>query len=228
MFRASTARTFGAVRRPRRLGVAVTSAGLALATLTGVTAASAADTAEARGSNRPAQLASVTGSGRIFYAFAAADEIRFSIDAQAAPYTRRFPDVPALKEGLPTDARGTVRFSHRDAASGNTYHDEAAVDCLVTGDRVATLTAVVTKSEVGNVGQRIGLSVYDGATKDTPGHSNDRLGFSWGVVNLDVDAHGHPVQPVVGTCMAPAPFAPVVQGGFTVHHADLLTHPPTR
>ncbi|MEU6593662.1 hypothetical protein ABZ923_31330 [Streptomyces sp. NPDC046881] len=29
----------------------------------------------------------------------------------------------------------------------------------------------------------------------------------------------------VGTCMAPAPYAPVIEGGYTVRHADL---PPAR
>ncbi|TQF03050.1 hypothetical protein E6W39_13285 [Kitasatospora acidiphila] len=194
--------------------LAVTLAAAAVA-LTALTAAAPAADAGVTGADHPARLASVSGSARIFYAFRPNDEIRFTVDAQAAPYTRGFPGTQ-IKDGLPTDARGTVHFSHRVVGSSEVHTADAAVDCLVTGDRVATVTAVITKSDVMPVGQRVGLSIYHG-----PGHGNDRLGFSWGVGNLDVDADGKPVQPVVGTCMAPAPFAPVVDGGFAVHPADL-------
>ncbi|MBV6698217.1 hypothetical protein KV557_13885 [Kitasatospora aureofaciens] len=194
--------------------MAAAVAALALATLTA--AAPAPTPTPARADNhRPA---SVHGTGRISYAFAPDDEIRFTVDAQAAPFTHPFPGVPKLEHGLPTDARGTVSWSHRDAATGKVYRAEAAVDCLVTGGPVATLTAVVTSSDVGTVGERIGLSIYDGHGKGS------RLGFSWGIGNLDVDATGQPRQAVTGTCMAPAPFAPVVDGGYTVHHTELPTH----
>ncbi|MFJ3926680.1 hypothetical protein [Streptomyces sp. NPDC090022] len=96
---------------------------------------------------------------------------------------------------------------------------EAEVDCMVTGGRTATVTAVVTKSTVGDVGKRIGISVQDGRHGEP-----DRLGFSWGIVNIDPphqDEHGEVVQPTVGTCMAPAPFTTVVRGGFTVTPAPL-------
>ncbi|MFB7666002.1 hypothetical protein ACFC1R_18950 [Kitasatospora sp. NPDC056138] len=211
--------------RTRRPGAAAAAAGLALAVVGGVTSASAAQSPEANGAGRPAQPASVSGSARIFYTYAQDDEIRFTFDAVSAPYTRPVPGNPELANGMPTDARGTVRYSHHSAAQNVTYTAEGTVDCLVTGGRTATLTAVITKSDIGNVGQRVGFSVYDGGRKDVPGHSEDRLGFSWGVANLDIDAAGVPVQPVVGTCMAPAPFAPVLQGGFTVHHADLPPRP---
>ncbi|GAA2278941.1 hypothetical protein GCM10010430_76200 [Kitasatospora cystarginea] len=198
-----------------RAAATVAAVGLAFATLATVTPASAAGSA-APAKDHPVRLASVTGSARIFYAFRPDDEIRFTVDAQAAPYTRRFPDDPQLKDGLPTDARGTIHFTHRKAETGEVGTADAAVDCLVTGDHVATLTAVITKSDAMPVGQRVGLSISQGH-----GHAKDRLGFSWGVVNLDVDANGKPVQPVVGTGMAPAPFAPVVDGGYTVRPGDL-------
>ncbi|MGK4580315.1 hypothetical protein [Kitasatospora sp. HPMI-4] len=223
MFRTSVAQDAG---RARRTGLALAAAGLALAALGSTAPASATGPADPDGTaGRPARLAAVSGSARIFYTFSPDDEIWFSFDAVAAPFTRRFPGVPKLEDGLPTDARGTVHFSHHVAASNTTYRAEAAVDCLVTGDRVASLTAVITSSDMGNTGERVGFSVYDGGGNDRHGHSKDRLGFSWGVANLDVDATGKPVQPVVGTCMAPAPFAPVVQGGFTVRHAELLNSP---
>ncbi|GAB7188383.1 hypothetical protein ATKI12_8214 [Kitasatospora sp. Ki12] len=199
------------------------AAGLALAALTaltGIAPASATDTSGTSGPSaqqdgRPGRPASVSGTARISYAFSPNDEIWFTVDAQAVPYTHRFPGTKAA-EGLPTDARGSVRYSHRDSSTGKTYSAEAEVDCLSTGGPVATLTAVVTRSDVGNVGERIGLSVYQGG-----GREGGRLGFSWGVGNLDVGADGKLYQPVVGTCMAPAPFAPVLRGGFTVHHTEL-------
>ncbi|MEU9042910.1 MULTISPECIES: hypothetical protein [unclassified Kitasatospora] len=204
------------VTRATRAARGAAAAGLALAALTGVAPASATATnPPAHQDGRAARPASVSGTARISYAFAPADEIWFTVNAQAAPYTHRFPGTQ-VADGLPTDARGTVRFSHRTADTGKVYSAEAEVDCLTTGGPVATLTAVVTTSDVGNVGQRIGLSIYQGG-----GHDDGRLGFSWGIANVDVDAGGKPYQPVVGTCMAPAPFAPVLRGGFTVHHTEL-------
>ncbi|MQS11354.1 hypothetical protein F7Q99_03365 [Streptomyces kaniharaensis] len=195
-----------------RTAIAAATAALALATLT----AAAPAPAPGSDSDHHTRPASVSGTGRISYAFSPSDEIWFTVDAQAAPFTHPFPGVDKLEHGLPTDARGTVRWSHRDASTGTVYRAEAAVDCLVTGGPVATLTAVVTTSDIGNVGERIGLSIYDG-------HGRSRLGFSWGIGNLDVDAAGRPRPAVTGTCMAPAPFAPVVNGGFTVHHTELPT-----
>ncbi len=228
------------MRNRNRAGVRVARAtaagGLALAALAGVAPASATGTASAdstsadstsadvivsdRHDGRPARPASVSGSARISYVFSPEDEIWFTVDAQAAPYTHRYPGTKAAN-GLPTDARGTVRYSHRDAASGKVYSAEADVDCLSTGGPVATLTAVVSASETGNAKERIGLSIYQGT-----GREGGRVGFSWGVANLDVGEDGKPYQPVVGTCMAPAPFAPVLRGGFTVHHTELAPPEP--
>ncbi|MFJ8436721.1 hypothetical protein ACIQ9P_36050 [Kitasatospora sp. NPDC094019] len=213
MFRIRT-RNRATVRTAR----AAAAAGLALAALTGIAPASAdalsgGSAPEGRG-DRSARPATVSGSARIWYAFSPEDEIRFTVDARAKPYSRPLPGTNS-PNGLPTDAVGTVRYSHRDAASGTVYSAEAEVDCLSTGGPVATLTAVIS-SGAGGSKERIGLSVYQGSGRD-----GARLGFSWGVVNLDLDADQKPYQPVVGTCMAPAPFAPVLRGGFTVHHVEL-------
>ncbi|WP_406096657.1 hypothetical protein [Kitasatospora purpeofusca] len=234
MFRIRT-RNRAAVRTAR----ATAAAGLALAALTGVAPASADALSVGSGSvgsgsvhsvsdgsvsvgsapdgrdARSARPASVSGKARVSYAFSPDDEIWFTVDARAKPYSRPLPGTKA-PDGLPTDAVGTIRYSHRVAATGAVYSAEAAVDCLSTGGPVATLTAVVTTSDIGNANERIGLSVYQGSGRD-----GDRLGFSWGVANLDMGPDQQPYQPVVGTCMAPAPFAPVVRGGFTVHHVEL-------
>ncbi|WP_328958782.1 hypothetical protein [Kitasatospora purpeofusca] len=228
MFRIRT-RNRATVRTAR----ATAAAGLALAALTGVAPASAdalsvgsgsvdpgsvhsvsVDSAPEGRDGRSARPASVSGSARISYAFSPNDEIWFTVDARAKPYSRPLPGTNS-PTGLPTDAVGTVRYSHRDAASGKVYSAEADVDCLSTGGPVATLTAVIS-SDTGNSKERIGLSIYQGSGRD-----GARLGFSWGVANLDMDADQKPYQPVVGTCMAPAPFAPVLRGGYTVHHVEL-------
>ncbi|MFJ3749887.1 MULTISPECIES: hypothetical protein [Streptomyces] len=168
---------------------------------------------------KPARTASVHGSARIHYVFSPDDDIRFTIDAEAAPYSRPLPGLP---QGLPTDARGTVSFRHV-VATGQVATAKARVDCLVTGGGTATLTAVVTRSDVGPVGERLGFSVSEGRAGEP-----DRLGFSWGVANVDpekTDEQGNVTAPKAGTCMAPAPFAPASRGGFRVRHAELPLQP---
>jgi hypothetical protein len=81
----------------------------------------------------------------------------------------------------------------------------------------------VTRSNTEKAGTRLGFSVQQGG-KGEPG----RLGFSWGVANVDpeqVDEKGKLVWPKVGTCMAPAPFTTVVKGGFEVVHAEIAKSP---
>ena len=169
--------------------------------------------------SKPAKAASVHGEARISYIESIHDDIRFTIHAEQTPFTRPMP--PTAPEGLPTDARGTLKFSHsRGEVTG---WAEATVDCLVTSGRTATLTAVVTKSNVEEPGARLGISVQQGG-KGKP----DRLGFSWGVVNVDpenIDENGQLVRPQAGSCMAPAPFTTVIKGGFKVVHAEITKSP---
>ncbi|MFJ7199852.1 MULTISPECIES: hypothetical protein [unclassified Streptomyces] len=183
--------------------------------LSGASAASAAERRE----EKPAH-ASVTGRAEFVLPYYKDDDIRsFSFDAHAAPYSRPLPGIPT---GLPTDARGTIRVSHYSADRNTTYISEGRVDCLVTGPRTATLTAVITKVGPGgppDVGRRLGFSVYDGGKDE--GHSDDRVGFSWNGVNLIPAGDAAPGEAPVGTCMAPAPYAPVTKGGYTVRHAEL-------
>ncbi|MFJ4770275.1 hypothetical protein ACIP88_14310 [Streptomyces uncialis] len=172
-------------------------------------AATAADTARGK-----AGVARVRGAGRIDYVYSPDDTIRFGVDAEAVPFTRPLPG--AQLPGLPTDARGTVRISHHVQATGRTGWSVADVDCLVTGGGTATLTATVRESNVVDTGTRFGVSVQQGRHGQP-----DRLGFSWGVVNVAADTTGGPKASPVGSCMAPAPFAPVTEGGFTVRHTEL-------
>ncbi|MCX4823594.1 hypothetical protein OG883_27700 [Streptomyces sp. NBC_01142] len=206
----------------RRTVTTALAATAALAALAGISSSASATTPA------PEKTASISGSARIDYAYSPNDDIRFSFDARAVPFSKPLPGLPT---GLPTDARGTVKISHWFAAENKTVRAEGTVDCLVTGGRTASFTAVITRAdpEVADwVGKRRGFSVYDGTGK---GGDRDRFGFHWGVSNLDTDDKGEAVQAKVGTCMAPAPFAPVRTGGFTVRHADLPPLPaaaPTR
>ncbi len=111
-------------------------AGVLAATL-GVTAG---DAASGRGGNGAAETARVAGSGAFRLPFALDDDVRaFTLDARGVPYSR---PVPGSPDGLPTDAVGTVATFHYDADDGTTASARADVDCLVTGPRTATLTAV--------------------------------------------------------------------------------------
>ncbi|MFG2621791.1 hypothetical protein ACGFXC_29650 [Streptomyces sp. NPDC048507] len=186
----------------------------------------AGDGAAAGSQARPARAA-VTGSAEFALPYLKDDDVRsFTFDAQAAPYSNPLPGIPT---GLPTDARGTVKVSHYSAVDHRTITAVGRVDCLVTGPHTATLTAVFTEVSPGGppwLGQRIGFSVHDGGPDG--GRSADRVGFSWNGVNLLPGGTSEPPEAEVGTCMAPAPYAPVTRGGYTVRHADLLPRPDAR
>ncbi|MGW1674939.1 hypothetical protein [Streptomyces sp. NPDC002324] len=204
--------------RLRRRTVAVLAA-----LATGLTLSSAAGASSGDREEKPVR-ASVVGSARFVLPYYKDDDIRsFTFDAHGAPYSRPLPTIPT---GLPTDATGTITISHYSADRNITYTSKGTVDCLVTGPRTATLTAVITEVSPGgppSLGRRVGLSVYDGG-KDK-GRSADRVGFSWNGVNLLPDKDAAPEEAPVGTCMAPAPYAPVTRGGYKVTHAELPAAP---
>ncbi|MFJ9338044.1 hypothetical protein ACIRP0_01990 [Streptomyces sp. NPDC101733] len=166
-----------------------------------------------------ARVAAVHGAASVLYAYVPKDDIRFTVEAESAPFSRPL-NHPDARNGLPTDARGKVTVYHHADANGDTRTSEAEVDCLVTGGRTATLSAVITSGDAAEVGKRIGISVQDGQHGEP-----DRLGFSWGVGNVDVLPDGTPTEATVGTCMALAPFTTVVKGGFTVTPAPLAPLP---
>ncbi|MEU6036243.1 hypothetical protein ABZ801_12615 [Actinomadura sp. NPDC047616] len=193
---------------------------LTLAAAAAVTAcATSASAAQPRAAAKP-KTASVTGAASFRLTFAPdADVRRFAIDAHAVPYSRPMPEIGA-PGGLPTDARGTVKISHYVAAQQTTLRAEAEVDCLATSPGNATLTAKVVRADgplADWVGRRLGFSVND--------RGHDWVGLSWAVGNVTQNEHGTWEESPVGTCMAPAAFAPVTQGNFTVRHVDLPPAP---
>ncbi|WP_404956937.1 hypothetical protein [Streptomyces sp. 147326] len=204
-----TAREFTMKNRTRALAVAGSAA------LLGTLMAAAPAPAAPAG----AKPASVHGLGTVFYPYAPEDDIRFTVDATSAPWSRPL-QAKGGEKGLPTDAVGKVTVYHHVKATGFTAVSEAEVDCVVTGGRAATVTAVVKTSNVGWEGLRIGLSVQDG-TRGEP----DRVGFSWGIANFDPKPDGSFTEPPAGTCMAPAPFTEVTKGGYKVTPAPLAPKP---
>ncbi|MFE1788746.1 hypothetical protein ACFW7J_10190 [Streptomyces sp. NPDC059525] len=196
--------------RTRALALAGSAA--LVATLVGAAPAPAAPAAP--------KVASVHGAGTISYPYVPKEhDIRFTVDAEQVPWSRPFP-AQGGEQGMPVDARGKVTVYHAMPDQNFTGVAEAQVDCVVTGGRTAVITAVVTSSNVGWEGKRIGISVQDGEHG-----APDRVGFSWGIANVDVQPDGTVAEPRVGTCMAPAPFTEVVKGGFKVTPAPLAPRP---
>ncbi|WP_327635435.1 hypothetical protein OHB24_36320 [Kribbella sp. NBC_00482] len=190
---------------------------LAVLAVVGATAVAGITTAQAEPAK--AKVARVSGAADFMLPFHPDDDVRhFAFDATATPYTRPIPGAP---QGLPTDARGTVEISHYVAALKQTIRAEGTVDCLVTAPGTATLTAKITRADEPIqdwVGQRLGFSVQDNGR-------HDRVGLSWTVVNLNQNPQGEWEESPVGTCMAPAPFAPVTKGDYKVRHVELPEAP---
>ncbi len=212
-----------------RTSIATSAAALTTFAVVTTTIAATAGTAGAETAHAPVKsaIAAVTGAADVRRTYQADDDIRsFAFVARAAPYTRG--PVPTadgrLLPGAPNDATGTVKIAHRAARSDTTVTAEGQVDSMVTAPGLATLTAVITTVSPGGpeywIGKRFGFSVYD-AGRDKPRRSHDRVGFSWEFMNMARNDAGDWIESEVGSSMAPAPFAPVVDGGFTVTHADL-------
>ncbi|MFI6269928.1 hypothetical protein ACQP08_20550 [Micromonospora zamorensis] len=169
-------------------------------------------------SHRPAQ---VTGSAEFVLPYGQDSDVRsFAFDARSVPYSRPIP-LPGGEKGSPADATGTVRVAHWLATENITVRFEAAVDCMITSPGHATVTGVVIRADEKAsdfLGQRVGFSVQDG------GRGPDRVGFTWSA-SADQNEAGQWGPARVGTCLAPAAFATVTRGNYTVRHAE-LTAPP--
>ncbi|MET7971428.1 hypothetical protein [Micromonospora sp. NPDC005305] len=198
-----------------------------LAAAIGLITTTATAAAETNHSPGKPKIASVVGAADVRLTYQDDDDIRsFAFTAHATPYTRG--PIPTADgqslPGAPNDATGTVKITHYAAQWNMTFTAEGQVDSMVTAPGYATLTAVITTVSPGGpdywIGKRFGFSVYD-AGKDKPRRSRDRVGFSWEFMNMTRNDAGDWTESEIGTSMAPAPFAPVVNGGYTITHADL-------
>jgi hypothetical protein len=106
--------------------------------------------AAASEADRPREAAALTGTAKLYRS--AGDDITFSFDAHLA-----------AKDGAdPMKATGTFSFSHY--RNGDGARAEVAVDCLLTGGKVAVVSGIVTESDLpGAEGKRVGVTVHDSA-----------------------------------------------------------------
>ncbi|MEU2271831.1 Repetin [Streptomyces olindensis] len=148
--------------------------------------------AAASEADRPREAAALTGTAKLYRS--AGDDITFSFDAHLA----------AKDKADPMKATGTFAFSHYQ--NGNGARAEVAVDCLLTGGKVAVVSGIVTESDLpGAEGKRVGVTVHDLGR-------HDRLGYSWAATGTPAETDGLP------KCVSSAPFEKVAKGtgDFTV------------
>ncbi|MFF4159004.1 hypothetical protein [Streptomyces sp. NPDC001678] len=176
-----------------------------VAALTAPAAVPAVAASPAGGEPRITSTSSLTGWGRMDYP-APGNDIRVTVDARAFYGPGH----------LPVRSEGTFRISHRtDAVNGQPASDhwgEFAVDCLTTGGPVATVTGRLVRTDPGGPWEkagylkrhiRMGVSFY--VAGENGGRS--RIGLSGGTEKGEL-----PLK----KCMAPAPDAAVVAGGYTL------------
>ncbi|MGW2231541.1 Repetin [Streptomyces formicae] len=186
-------------RRITRKRAAVLGA-VALLLLTG----GAAATSAAADSPRHVREAALTGTAMIDRA--KGDEITFTFDAH----------LPFADRQDPGKARGTIRFSHYVEELNWGGAGEAKVDCLMTGGKVATVSAVVTRADddlKDTIGKRVGLTVHDRGKQDG-------FGYSWAMVGLP-----SALPDDMPKCVGGAPFEKTRRGSGTFHVAPLDHRP---
>ncbi|MET9650063.1 Repetin [Streptomyces sp. NPDC006460] len=167
----------------RRTKIAAVAAALLI---TAGAAGSAVASGDGRGGSREASA--LTGTAKLYRP--AGDDITFSFDAHLAAKDNKDPEA----------ATGTIRFSHYKGGKGG--YAVAAVDCLVTGGKVAVVTGVVTETDVdGFRNKRVGISVHDDGR-------HDRLGYNW------ITKEEYEELP---PCMSTAPFEKVRAGTGDFH-----------
>lgn len=164
---------------------------LVVATAAAMTTGSTILTAAAKDTETSNSNVTVRGKARLYFP-APDDVIKFTVNAHAEN----------ADDGAPGRAWGTARMSHRRGPLNS--WGKIAVDCVVTGGPVATITGIVIDASPDNqdsLGTRIGFSVYD----DSEGH--DRVGYT---------GPRQPDDPPLRKCVATAPTFAVVDGGYTV------------
>ncbi|MEV4472433.1 hypothetical protein ACFFR3_08665 [Nonomuraea salmonea] len=146
--------------------------------------------------------ASIKGWARMHFP-APGNDVQVTVDAHGE-YTERSPVFP-------TRAWGTFRIYHAVEEPGKprmVNWGELQVDCLTTGGPVATVTGILVKAAPGGPWEdmvarkvRLGVSFYVTAK------GTGRIGLSGATA---------PGEPLLTKCMAPAPDAPVIKGGYVL------------
>ncbi|MEV1198542.1 hypothetical protein [Microbispora rosea] len=148
--------------------------------------------------------ASIKGTARMYFP-APGNDIRVTVDAHGE-YTKESPVFP-------TRAWGTFRIHHAVEEPGRPRQvnwGELKVDCLTTGGPTATITGTLVQATPGGPWEdlvtrkvRMGVSFYVAAK----GRGPSRIGLSGAT---------SPGEALLTRCMAPAPDAPVIGGGYVL------------
>ncbi|MGI5340135.1 hypothetical protein ACQEVS_23435 [Streptomyces sp. CA-181903] len=178
-----------------------TAALLALALTTTATAGVADAATTTTGAGRTLTSA-IRGSGRMEYPVTTED-IRLTVDAHATSAGR--PD-------LTPHSWGTFRLSHTigTGKQAKVYWGDFKVDCLRTGGPTAVVTGTLTRTSPGHPWRttfpehaRMGVSFYVAQKGAGP----SRIGLA---------APSPKGRPMLTRCMASAPDARVIAGGYTL------------
>ncbi|MGW7069739.1 Repetin [Streptomyces sp. NPDC054855] len=134
------------------------------------------------------EAATLTGTAKLYRK--TTEDVTFTFDAHLAKRDNMRPDK----------ATGTFKFVHLDKPGGTGGWAEGRIDCLMTGGKVATVTGVITGTNLKDIkGGRVGFTVHDQG-------KHDRLGYSWASV-------GRPDGTKKLTkCTSSAPFETVKKG----------------
>ncbi|MFE6161063.1 Repetin [Streptomyces sp. NPDC056486] len=179
--------------------IRVVAVGATLLALAGVAgSATASDTTASDAPHPGREAAALTGTAKLDRP--PGDNATITIDAH----------LDAADKNDPGKAHGTIKLSHYMEKPKFGGSAEARVDCLLTGGKVATVSAVVTKADgglKGAVGKRLGLTVHDqGKGKQ------DRFGYSWAMVGIPND-----LPDDMPKCVSAAPFDKTKPGSGDLH-----------
>ncbi|MFC8129816.1 Repetin [Streptomyces sp. NPDC057302] len=179
--------------------VAVGATLLTLAGVAGSATASDATASDATASDAPSaarEAAALTGTAKLDRP--PGDDATVTIDAH----------LDAADKNDPRKAHGTIKLSHYMTNPKFGGSAEARVDCLLTGGKVATVSAVVTKADgglKGAIGKRLGLTIHDQGKQD-------RFGYSWAMVGIPND-----LPDDMPKCVSAAPFDKTKPGSGDLH-----------
>ncbi|MER6945294.1 hypothetical protein ABT294_14825 [Nonomuraea sp. NPDC000554] len=196
--------------------IRTTSRALAVLALAATTTTATTGAAVAAAAAPATTTASIKGSARMYFP-APGNDIRVTVDAHA--------EFTADSPAFPTRAWGTFRVYHGVDEPGKPHQanwGEVEVDCLTTGGPTATVTGTLVRATPGGPWEdlvkrrvRMGVSFYVAPKGAGP----SRIGL----------AGATPAgEPLLTRCMAPAPDAPVIRGGYVLKDKGPLGPAPAK